>query len=268
MKVRAYGIKPYKIVVVHGGPGGLGSVAGLARGLAIKYGVIEPMQSKYTIDELIDELKEQIIEYCDEPMVLIGHSWGAWLVALFAERYPELVKKLILIGSGPLLVKYVEQIGIRRKLNLTKEEGIEFDELVKQLNEASAADKDIKLQRLGELCKKADNFSEIELETEDADKLPSDGEMYSKIWSEAAKLRENEKLINAFRKINIPLTIIHGDIDPHPVSGVVEPLDELKVAFKAYVLEKCGHTPWKEKFSSEEFYKILFKEIEQSIDMF
>lgn len=262
MSVRLYGMKPYKIVVVHGGPGGLGSVAGMARGLSVKYGIIEPMQSKYTISELIDELKEQIIEYCNETVILIGHSFGAWLVALFAEKYPELVKKLVIVGCGPLSVKYVVQIGIRRKANLTRDEGIEFDKLVVELDDKNTVDKDKKLSRLGALAKKADDFSTFELETDEIDEIASNGEMYSKIWPEAAKLRENGYLLGVFEKIIIPISLIQGDIDPHPVEGVIEPLKERGVNFKAHILKNCGHTPWKEKFACDEFYDILFKEIE------
>lgn len=113
--VRKYGKKPYNIVVLHGGPGALGSAAGLSRLLSGKYGILEPMQSKYSIGELEEELLDQIKANCPGKVILAGHSWGAWLAGLFAERYPEKVKKVILIGCGPLEEKYVLQIQERRK---------------------------------------------------------------------------------------------------------------------------------------------------------
>ena len=57
-----------------------------------------------------------------EKVTLIGHSWGAWLVAIFAEKYPEVVKEIILVGSGPLEDKYVSEIDSRRVGNLSGEE--------------------------------------------------------------------------------------------------------------------------------------------------
>lgn len=47
MNVRAYGCKPYRIVAVHGGPGALGGLAGLAGDIESMTGcgVIEPMQT-------------------------------------------------------------------------------------------------------------------------------------------------------------------------------------------------------------------------------
>lgn len=43
--VRFYGNKPYKVAVVHGGPGALGSVAAISRELSKDFGVIEPLQT-------------------------------------------------------------------------------------------------------------------------------------------------------------------------------------------------------------------------------
>ena len=89
--VRLYGKAPYKVVLVHGGPGAIGSLKGFAQELNTlsRIGVVEAIQSKYSIEELIDELHSQISDNCNEKVSLIGHSWGAWLIALFAETYPE-----------------------------------------------------------------------------------------------------------------------------------------------------------------------------------
>lgn len=56
--VRLHGDAPYKVILVHGGPGAIGSLKGFARELSetAKIGVVEAMQSKYSIAELIEEL--------------------------------------------------------------------------------------------------------------------------------------------------------------------------------------------------------------------
>lgn len=116
--VRKYGKEPYHIIVLHGGPAAAGSVCGLARLIAQEYGVLEPMQSKYAIRELEEELMKQIEKNCSGKVILAGHSWGAWLAGLFAERFPDKVEKVILIGCGPLDEAYVSRIGERRKGNM------------------------------------------------------------------------------------------------------------------------------------------------------
>ena len=98
--VRLHGNAPYKYVLVHGGPGAVGSLRGFAEELSrsSKEGVVEAIQSKYSIDGLIEELYRQIRENCTDRVFLIGHSWGAWLSVLTAERYPEVVEAMTLVG--------------------------------------------------------------------------------------------------------------------------------------------------------------------------
>lgn len=256
--VRKHGKEPYHIVVLHGGPGAAGSAFGLARLIAQEYGVLEPMQSKYTIMELEEELMEQIEENCSGKVILAGHSWGAWLAGLFAERFPDKVEKVILIGCGSLDEAYVSQIGERRKRNMSSEEAEEFDQILRQLEEGFG-EKDEYLRRLGEICDRADGYQEEEYLR---DKAEVNGDLYEKVWKEAAGLRKSGKLLERFGRISCPLVLIQGAVDPHPSEGVIQPLRERNVDIKSYVLEQCGHTPWREKYDREEFARVLFSELE------
>ncbi len=255
--VRKHGKGPYKIVALHGGPGAAGSAFGLARPIAEEFGVLEPMQSKYTIGELEEELAEQMEENCPGKVILAGHSWGAWLAGLFAERFPDKVEKVILIGSGPLDECYVSQIGERRKKNMSSEEAEEYDQILRQL-EGGFGEKDGCLQRLGEICDRADGYREEEALRDGAD---VNGNLHDKIWKEAVRLRKSGELLERFGRISCPLVLIQGAADPHPAEGVIQPLKDRNVDIKAYVLDKCGHTPWREKYAREEFARVLFSEL-------
>jgi pimeloyl-ACP methyl ester carboxylesterase len=239
----------------------VGSVADLARSLSETLGVIEPFQSKYSIEELVEELREQLLQHCICPVTLIGHSWGAWLAGLFASRYPDYVKKIILVGCGPLTSDYIAQIGERRKVNLTREEAQEFETLMEELNHQETVDKDKKLNRLGQLAEAADYFSKVDLSYEPSDTHPSDGDMYSSIWPEAATMRESGELLEKFSKISCSITVIHGRLDPHPYEGVITPITECGLVLRSHLLDRCGHTPWKEQYAASEFNKILLAEI-------
>ena len=96
--VRKYGKAPYRIVLVHGGPGAPGELKPVALELSRWYGTVESFQSKNTIDEQVEELKYQIESESDLPVILIGWSWGSWLSYIFTAKYPSLIKKLILIS--------------------------------------------------------------------------------------------------------------------------------------------------------------------------
>jgi pimeloyl-ACP methyl ester carboxylesterase len=261
--VRFYGVKPYKAAIIHGGPGALGTVAAIAHELAREYGVIEPLQTKSSISELLMELDEIISVNCNEPVTLIGHSWGAWLAFIYAAEYPGKVKQIILVGSGPFEMKYVADIEKNRMEHLSESEGTEYNALLASLNSDKTTDKDSLMKRLGELVEKADNYCAFEIESDKVDCLPACGDMYSSIWNEAAKLRESGELLKFADKITCPVVAIHGEYDPHPLDGVILPLEKRAQNFTLYTLEKCGHDPWKEKYAHERFYEIIRKELER-----
>lgn len=251
--VRLYGKAPYKIVLVHGGPGAIGSLKGLAQELneRLQAGVVEALQSKYSIEELIEELYSQVQDNCNGKVSLLGHSWGAWLAALFAEKYPGLVEHLILIGSGPLEDKYVPEIGVRRFQNLSEEDRVIFQRVID--NQATDAD----MEKIPEILDKSDNYCLIDRRKHKADK--ADSEMHNKIWGEAAKLRTNGELLRTFQNIKSRIYLIQGECDPHPAKGVTIPLRENGIPCEAYILENCGHSPFMEKYAIEKFYDILIR---------
>ncbi|MDO5541648.1 MAG: GNAT family N-acetyltransferase [Eubacteriales bacterium] len=88
------------------------------------------------------------------------------------------------------------------------------------------------------------------------------GDLYEKVWKEAAGLRKSGKLLERFGRISCPLVLIQGAVDPHLPEGVIWPLRDRNVEIKSYVLDKCGHTPWREKYAREEFARVLFSELE------
>ncbi len=251
--VRLYGRAPYKIVLVHGGPGAIGSLKGFARELNMlsQTGVVEAMQSKYSIAELIEELHDQIEDNCNDKVILIGHSWGAWLAALFAEKYPEIIERIILVGCGPLEDKYVCEIGARRLENLSEEEGAIFQ----RLTDNCATDED--MEKIPEIFEKSDNYCLENADLHRADK--TDSQMHNLVWEEAAKLRTQGNILTSFKQIKCKMVLIQGESDPHPARSITMPLLENGIECETYILEKCGHNPFMEKYAKESFYKILLQ---------
>ena len=86
--LRKYGKAPFKVAVIHGGPGAPGEMAPVARELSLVSGVLEPLQTAATIEGQIGELKDILKKNGHLPVTLIGWSWGAWLSFIFAAQYP------------------------------------------------------------------------------------------------------------------------------------------------------------------------------------
>jgi pimeloyl-ACP methyl ester carboxylesterase len=207
------------------------------------------------------ELAAHIERQADPPVILLGHSWGAWLAVLVAAVHPDLVRKLILIGSGAFEEKYVPMLRARRMERLTSAERMEFESLAQRLNEADAPSG--ALTRLGQLAARTDVADPVEVESAPY-VTPTDGQsIYASVWPEAAAMRRDGQLLDAVRRINCPVVVIHGDYDPTPVEGVREPLERCGIEFRMLVLKRCGHEPWCERHAAETFYVMLEDELRE-----
>jgi len=258
---RYYGKEPYRIAVVHGGPGAPGSVAAIARELSRDCGVLEPIQTKTTLEGQVMELYGTLCEYGDTPVILIGHSWGAWLSFILAARYPSIVRKLVLVGSGPFETKYVGVLNEVRNSRMSCEVKAEFKSIIEYLGSKAIDKKDEKLARLGEITENVDNYDIEKIITEKIDKIQVEGNIFQQVWSEAEEFRKSGMLLEYGRQIKCPVIAVHGDYDPHPAEGVREPLSKAIKNFQFHLLKKCGHSPWKERHAREEFYHIIRSEI-------
>lgn len=259
-EIRKYGKQPYSIAVIHGGPGAPGGMAYLAQRLSERFGVIEPFQTSKTIQGQIKELHSVIRDNCQRsPVRLIGHSWGAWLAYIFTAEFPTMVNKLVLIGAGAFEEKYNADSMKIRLDRLSANEKIEALRLTKLMNKARSGNEDPSaFHKFGELMSKADSFDCFTTNEEIFDFQP---DVYRSIWPEAEKMRKDGKLLRLGKKIKCPVIAIHGDYDPHPATGVKEPLSRVLSEFKFICLEDCGHYPWKEKNASRKFFDVLYKEL-------
>ena len=107
---RTYGSAPYTVAVVHGGPGAAGEMAPVARELARERGIIEPLQRAASLEGQVEELRVTLESTTVPPVVVIGYLWGAWLSYIVAARHPALVRKLLLVASGPFDERYVARL--------------------------------------------------------------------------------------------------------------------------------------------------------------
>jgi pimeloyl-ACP methyl ester carboxylesterase len=256
--LRTYGQKPYRVAVVHGGPGAPGGMAPVARELATICGVLEPLQTKDTLQGQVRELTDVVKANGDLPVILAGWSWGAWLAFIVAARHPALVKKLILIGSAAFAERYAVNIVGDRLDRLTEAARVEALSLSERLNEPSTPAKNRLMARLGALFAKADAYMPLRHESEI---LEYDFNINKKVWAAAHALRVSGRLLKLGGKIRCPVVAIHGDYDTHLAEGVREPLGRVLKDFKFILLEKCGHEPWLERFAREKFYALLKSEL-------
>jgi pimeloyl-ACP methyl ester carboxylesterase len=257
---RLWGKAPYQVVVVHGGPGAPGSIAPVARELATGMGVIEPLQTADSIEGQIKELAAVIKEQAETPITLVGWSWGASLSYMTAARYPELVKKLVLIGTSPILARkgprpdqapaYIER--------LSDAEKADFFNLVNKLWDEKTKDKNTEFRKLCRVIARAEIFKPIPAGD---DVIEYQFNINQAIVRELNKLIEGGTLVETGQKIKCPVATIQGDYDTNGTDEVREALSRVIKDFRFIVVEKCGHSPWLEKYARDKFFSVLREEI-------
>jgi pimeloyl-ACP methyl ester carboxylesterase len=243
-------------------------MAPVARELAAERGILEPIQTANTLQGQVDELCGILERHAALPATLVGYSWGAWLGYIVAAQRPALVDRLVLVSSGAFEPRYVVHLQQTRLSRLTLHEQAEYQAAIAALNDPSTADKDAHLQRLGALAHKADSYDPLPPAGQlpggqrPEDRVDVQGDIYQGVWPAAAEMRRSGELLALARQIVCPVTALHGAHDPSPAEGVRAPLAaHLGGPFAFRLLDRCGHTPWQERYAREPFYDVLRGEL-------
>ncbi|MBN1220953.1 MAG: alpha/beta hydrolase [Anaerolineae bacterium] len=181
----------------------------------------------------------------DEKLILIGHSWGGFLAALYAAEFPEHVEAMILVAPADVLVMSAEQGGglfeeIRQRLPENKQ--AEFDAyLADYLDYGNIFTKsEADLVALNEV------FAEYYGAAAETP-LPAEGE--SGGWMVHAMyfsmgLRHDYR--DALRRVSAPVLVIHGknDLQPETVSRLYA---EVFPNASFQVMDDSTHFPFEEQ---------------------
>ncbi len=256
------GAAPYRVVVVHGGPGAAGSLTPMAVELSKKCGVLEPWQTARSVAGQVAELARWIKDETDTPAVLVGHSWGAWLAGLTAAEYPQDVSKVILVGSGPFRAEDACGIAETRLARLNSAQRDEYAALLTGLQTADRMTPQAG-RRLRQLMDITDQFDLLPAFAREFT-LP-DSEIFQQVWPEADALRRSGALLAAFSRLNCQVVALHGAYDPHPAAAVSDALRENIEQFRMDILPDCGHEPWAERRARARFFEILDAELADAV---
>ena len=258
--LRTYGTAPFRVAVIHGGPGAPGEMAPVARELARSCGVLEPLQTCATLEGQVQELQGVLEHYGTCPVTLIGFSWGAILSFIFTARYPHAITKLILVGSGVFEDRYAVDIARTRFERLSADEQRLFLTVAGMLDDLREKNKDHIFAELAQVFSRTDAYDPLPLPDE---VIAYQYDVFRKVWNDAEELRKNGQLLALGRRIPCPVVAIHGDYDPHPANGVRVPLSRVLSNFRFILLRQCGHRPWIERAARDRFYRILMQELEE-----
>ena len=239
------------ILVVHGGPG-------LAHDylfepfkvLANNYKLVFNDQrgcgrsSSFTKDEkvdmetLVEDLEGIRKEFNLEKVYLAGQSWGAAIAINYILKYPQHVKKLLLLEPAPGSSEFMPEI---QSTILSRLSGQEKEKLTKlsQMPELKANPEIFK--QFMEIRTNPYFFDSSFAKKRDFNYF--DGDRVQKFFASSAMFAPymmNYNLYPKLKEINSPTLIIHGDYDIIPTEAV-ERIDKEIDDCELNVVSDCGH---------------------------
>ncbi len=264
IEVRTYGTRGPCVVLLHGGPGVAGDMGSVAGRLQGQFRVLEPLQRTsgtvpLTVARHVADLREVLRGSLRQgPVRLVGFSWGAMLALTFAARYPTEMDRVILIGCGT----FDRRSRAVYQANMAERIEAEDRQRAATLEAQLAAETDPRRRNalfaeLGAIYTRAQSFRPLPSSAEDH--LCYDAAGFHETWQDAVSLQQQGIQPAEFARIHAPVTMIHGQQDPHPGPLIYESLSPLIRDLQYRELPRCGHTPWNEREASDVFYELLIE---------
>jgi pimeloyl-ACP methyl ester carboxylesterase len=170
------------------------------------------------------------------------------------------VRKAILIGSAVFDAENSARTKKQRLERLTQANRGRHDTILRELTLASGEERDQLFAEWADIFFDADVYDPL---TRDLEVLEAQPDVNEKVWSDFKALRDRPNfLADEFSKINIPVIVIHGEYDPHPIEGIRPLLEGCLRDVRFEMLPQCGHYPWIERRARERFFEILTRELQ------
>jgi pimeloyl-ACP methyl ester carboxylesterase len=255
MHIREYGTAGPVVIVLHGGPGAAGYMAPIARELADSFRILEPFQrgsgaEPLTVGRHIQDLHELACERCAAgPPALVGHSWGAMLALAYAAAHPGSARSLVLIGCGT----FDPESRARMRTILEERTDTELRQRLECLT-AETTDANERLRARGKLLMAPYSYDSMASPPEFE---VCDARAHTETWADMMRLQVEGVYPAAFRKIQVPVQMLHGADDPHPGRMIRASLEPFVPQLEYQEWPCCGHYPWLEKAARDDFYATL-----------
>ena len=264
IEVREYGSGPGPVMLLHGGPGAPGYMVALARDLATRYRVLEPLQRASGGEPLTVARHVADLAAVTPPgAVLVGSSWGAMLALSFAARHPASARGLALVGCGTYDTSSRKSFQDTLDRRLGPEGVKRIDELRATLDAAVQPEEaDRILATLAGLLIKAQCVDPV---VSGWDVTRHDARGHLETWTDVLRLQHARIEPGAFAAIKEPVIMIHGSDDPHPGPSTRDTLLPYLPQLEYVELDRCGHLPWVEREARDLFLEVLSRWLDERL---
>jgi pimeloyl-ACP methyl ester carboxylesterase len=239
-------------------------MAPVARRLANTFQVLEPLQRSsadepLTVARHVADLHDMLISRCtDGRAALVGHSWGAMLALAYAAAHTEQVASVVLIGCGTF------DLAARDRFHAILD--ARTDAILRQRVERLAidcADQNERMRRRVELTLPLYSYA---VDPKTAGFEGCDARAHQETWDDMMQLQAAGVYPKVFAAIRVPVIMLHGATDPHPGQMIRASLEPYMPQMEYVEWERCGHYPWLEGSTRDDFFRVLVRWLRQHSD--
>jgi pimeloyl-ACP methyl ester carboxylesterase len=171
------------------------------------------------------------------------------LALAYAASHPAGAAGLVLIGCGTFSEVARQAFERRLDAKLTPSDRAEIARL-----ERDEPDANRQLAMIGHLMTRVYGYDveEIAMNTH-----VLDAQAHEQTWADMVRLQRDGVYPAAFAAIEVPVLMLHGDVDPHPGSLIAEDLRRYIRHLEYVELARCGHSPWLERQARGAFFSSL-----------
>jgi pimeloyl-ACP methyl ester carboxylesterase len=227
-------------------------MAPIARSLADSFRVLEPFQSSIsaTVAAHVADLDEVVKSYSQTTaLAFVGHSWGAMLALAYAAAHPTMAGPIVLVCSGTFDMASRERFSINLSDRKKDEGARQRFERALQISDPN--------DRFHELGKQTLELYSYDLATTDQEVDESEPGTGAETWDDMVRLQNEGVYPSALAAIKSPVLMLHGAVDPHPGEMIRDSLAPYIPQLEYREWERCGHYPWLEKSTRDEFFSVL-----------
>jgi len=258
------------VLVLSGGPGEeVRSMQGIADELGKKYRCIMLEQrgtgrSKLTrydpstinLNAYIEDIEALRKQMQIEKLILVGNSWGMMLALAYGGTYPDAVRAIVTIGSGPITGEYLEVMGTNRNTRLWPSE-LEVREFWSDPSRQSTDFDRAQFESTRAMARAYfyDRKAAVQYAMEMS---PSDFNFH--VVPAFLKAEGNFDLRPKLKAITAPVLLLQGRQDLAGEANICEAHLLIRNSTLTFI-NKCGHMPWIEQ--PEQTWKTVHEFLER-----
>ena len=84
-----------------------------------------------------------------------------------------------------------------------------------------------------------------------------DSRAFAQTWQDMLRLQAEGIFPAACKRIESPVSMLHGAVDPHPGRMIYSNLHACLPQLEYHEWAECGHYPWLERAAQTEFFQVL-----------